>query len=62
MRTKILIAGLMLIVALAACTATDQHTSLVANDGFVPYYTDLAEAQAVAGADQHLVIDFWTDW
>lgn len=62
MRTKILIAGLMLVVALAACTATDQPTSLVANDGFVPYYTDLLEAQAAAGVDQHLVVDFYTDW
>jgi len=61
MRNKILITGLMLTVVLAACTATDQHTSLVANDGFAPYYTNLAEAQAVAGADQYLVVDFWTD-
>ena len=62
MRTKILIAGLMLIVALAACSTTDQQTSLVADDGFAPYYTDLAEAMAAAGADQHLVVDFYTDW
>lgn len=62
MRTKILIAGLMLIIALAACSTTDQHTSLVTKDGFAPYYTDLTEAKAAAGADQHLVIDFYTDW
>ena len=61
MRTKILIAGLMLVVVLAACSTTDQHTTLIANDGFVPYYTDLAEAQAVAGPDQYLVVDFWND-
>jgi hypothetical protein len=66
MRTKILIAGLMLIVALAACTATDTTseatTSLVASDGVAPYYTDLVEAQAAASADQYLVVDFYTDW
>ena len=61
MRTKILMAGLMALVALAACSTTDQTTSLVTNDGFAPYYTNLTEAQAVAGADQYLVIDFYTD-
>ena len=62
MRTKILIAGLMLIVALAACTATDQPTTLVAADGSAPYYTDLVEARAAAGDDQYLVVEFFTDW
>ena len=61
MRTKILIAGLMLVVSLAACTTTDQSTSLVANDSFAPYYTNLTEAQAAANADQYLVVDFYTD-
>jgi len=61
MRTKILIAGLMLVVVLAACSTTDKSTTLVVNDGFVPYYTDLAEAQAAADPDQYLVVDFLTD-
>jgi len=61
MRIKILIAGLIAVVALAACSTTDQNTSLVANDGFAPYYTNLAEAQAVVNTDQYLVVDFFTD-
>ena len=59
MRIRILITGLILAVAVFACMTADQHTSLVTNDGFVPYYTDLAEAQAAAG-DQYLVVDFWS--
>ena len=52
----------MLALALIACTNTYHSTSLVADDGFAPYYTDLAEARAVAGAEQHIVVDFYTDW
>ena len=62
MRIKVLIAALVVAVMMAACSTTDQPTSLVANDGFAPYYTDLTEAQAAAAADQYLVVDFWTDW
>ncbi len=61
MRTKVLIAALVVAVIMAACSTTDQHTSLVANDSFAPYYTDLAEARTAANADQYLVVDFYTD-
>lgn len=60
MRTKILLTILVLAMVIAACTG--EQSTLVADQGEAPYYTSLAEAQAVAAADQYIVVDFYTDW
>lgn len=62
MRIKFMLAMLMIVVALAACTAEQPATTLVADDGQAPYYTNLADALDAATADQYVVADFYTDW
>ena len=48
MRIRFFLIGLVVVAVLAACTTNDQTTSLVMEEGFVPYYTDLAEARSKA--------------
>ncbi len=60
MRTKILLTVLAMALAIAACSG--EQSTLVTDQGKAPYYTSLAEAQAVAAANQYIVAEFYTDW
>lgn len=62
MRTRFMLVILVMVAVLAACTAEQATTTLVADDGKAPYYTDLADALNAATADQYIVADFYTDW
>ncbi|MCX6834471.1 MAG: hypothetical protein NTW07_04950 [candidate division Zixibacteria bacterium] len=63
MRTKIIFTVLAVLLVIAACSGEKpQPLSLVTSTGFVPYYTNLADALQAARADQLVVVDFYTDW
>jgi len=63
MRTKIILAVLVVMLVIAACSSEKQQpSSLVTSAGFAPYYTNLADALQAAKADQYVVVDFYTDW
>jgi hypothetical protein len=61
MQTRTLFALLILALIFAACGAQESST-LISKAGAAPYYTNLADAQAAARADQYIVVDFYTDW
>lgn len=63
MSKKIVFAVLVVMLVVAACSSEKQQSSsLVTSAGFVPYYTNLADALEAARADQYVVVDFYTDW
>lgn len=58
------ITALLLLVIVVSCGQEEAKvaSSLVTEEGTVPYYTDLAEAMESAADGQHIAIDFYTDW
>lgn len=63
MRTKIILAVLVVMLVVAACSGDKQQSSsLVTSTGVAPYYTNLADALEAARVDQYVVVDFYTDW
>ena len=62
MSARLMLAMLVIVAAIAACSAEQAVTILVADDGKAPYYTSLADALDAATAEQYVVADFYTDW